>query len=113
MAGGVVITSGRTTSPSARLTWECLTIGIIAGCGGVLFGYDLGIAGGVASMDSFLTDFFPEVIEQKADAQAGGGNTYCKFDNNLLQVGGAQACLSARCDAYQPCFRVCVRLLLL
>ena len=105
MAGGVVITTGRSTSPTSRLTWQCLTIGILAGCGGALFGYDLGIAGGVASMDPFLADFFPGVLVKKADAQAGAGTTYCKFDDRLLQVRGARACLSAHCDAYQLFFK--------
>ena len=35
-----------------------------------------------------------------------------KFDSDLLQVRSAQACLSADCDAYQPCFQVCAGLLL-
>ena len=101
MAGGMVPTTGNTTaSYSSTITWRCVMVCILAGCGGVLFGYDLSIAGGMASMDSFLHQFFPDVLVKKADAQAGTGNTYCKFDNDLLQVGGCQACLSACGDAY-------------
>ena len=45
-----------------------------------------GIAGGVASMDPFLQRFFPQVIQQKADARQSGSSTYCQYDNELLQV---------------------------
>lgn len=42
---------------------------VIAASGGLLFGYDLGVTGGVESMDSFLSKFFPDVYEKKqADA---------------------------------------------
>ena len=37
-------------------------------------------------MDPFLQRFFPQVIQQKADAKQTGSNTYCQFDNELLQV---------------------------
>ncbi|GFQ02311.1 sugar carrier protein c [Phtheirospermum japonicum] len=41
---------------------------IIAAMGGLIFGYDIGISGGVTSMDSFLKKFFPSVYrKQQAD----------------------------------------------
>ena len=109
----------RAAEYSSHLTWRCCLICIMAGCGGLLFGYDLGespfaaeralnpfcstfglnfmrlarlstccagIAGGVASMDPFLQRFFPQVIQQKADARQSGSSTYCQYDNELLQV---------------------------
>eukprot|EP00250_Pteridium_aquilinum_P012445 c20731_g2_i2 orf=3-848(-) len=57
----------------------CLT----AASGGLLFGYDLGISGGVSSMDGFLLKFFPEVYRKKNDART---DNYCKFDNQLLTL---------------------------
>ncbi|RYR05878.1 hypothetical protein Ahy_B06g085705 isoform B [Arachis hypogaea] len=35
---------------------------MVAAFGGLIFGYDLGISGGVTSMDPFLKKFFPDVV---------------------------------------------------
>ncbi|CAD6201515.1 unnamed protein product [Miscanthus lutarioriparius] len=57
---------------------------IVAGSGGILFGYDLGISGGVTSMESFLRKFFPDVYHQmKGDKNV---SNYCRFDSELLTV---------------------------
>ncbi|XP_073119924.1 sugar transport protein 8-like [Henckelia pumila] len=56
---------------------------IIAACGGLMFGYDIGISGGVTSMDSFLLKFFPKVYEKKHSAKE---DNYCKYDNQMLQL---------------------------
>lgn len=53
------------------------------GSGGILFGYDLGISGGLTSMDSFLKRFFPKVYHQKQDRKV---SHYCQFDSELLTV---------------------------
>ncbi|KAG2539355.1 hypothetical protein PVAP13_9NG469800 [Panicum virgatum] len=52
-----------------RITPFLLLSCIVACCGGFLFGYDLGISGGVTSMNSFLKRFFPEVYRQKQDSK--------------------------------------------
>uniref|UniRef100_A0A453E520 Major facilitator superfamily (MFS) profile domain-containing protein n=1 Tax=Aegilops tauschii subsp. strangulata TaxID=200361 RepID=A0A453E520_AEGTS len=52
--------------------------------GGAIFGYDIGTAGGVSSMEPFLRDFFPDV-HRRMQAGAGVGN-YCKFDSQLLTL---------------------------
>ncbi|QHO18076.1 Sugar transport protein [Arachis hypogaea] len=52
--------------------------------GGLLFGYDLGITGGVTSMEPFLIQFFLAVYKQMRDDSAT--NQYCKFDNQLLML---------------------------
>uniref|UniRef100_A0ACD5VK79 Uncharacterized protein n=1 Tax=Avena sativa TaxID=4498 RepID=A0ACD5VK79_AVESA len=57
---------------------------IVAGSGGVLFGYDLGISGGVTSMESFLKRFFPDMYYRvKGDSHV---SNYCRFDSQLLTV---------------------------
>ncbi|KAG9452262.1 hypothetical protein H6P81_005166 [Aristolochia fimbriata] len=57
---------------------SCLT----AAMGGLIFGYDIGISGGVTSMEPFLTEFFPEVYHKlKEDSTV---SNYCKFDSQLL-----------------------------
>ncbi|XP_050223322.1 hexose carrier protein HEX6 isoform X2 [Mercurialis annua] len=50
--------------------------------GGVIFGYDIGISGGVTSMDPFLKRFFPEVYRKMKDDTKI--SNYCKFDSQLL-----------------------------
>ncbi|OEL26638.1 Sugar carrier protein C [Dichanthelium oligosanthes] len=58
---------------------------LIAATGGLLFGYDIGISGGVTSMDPFLVRFFPSVYRKQQEAAADrGGNQYCMFDSQLL-----------------------------
>ncbi|CAM0956195.1 unnamed protein product [Alopecurus aequalis] len=74
--GGAREYSGRVT-PFVVLTCA------VAGSGGILFGYDLGISGGVTSMDSFLKRFFPEVYRHKQDSKV---NHYCQFDSELLTL---------------------------
>ncbi|KAI7990049.1 Sugar transport protein 14 [Camellia lanceoleosa] len=57
---------------------------IVAALGGSLFGYDLGVSGGVTSMDDFLKEFFPKVYRRK---QAHINETdYCKYDNQILTL---------------------------
>ncbi|XP_022756452.1 sugar transport protein 14-like [Durio zibethinus] len=57
---------------------------LVAAMGGSLFGYDLGVSGGVTSMDDFLKEFFPKIYRRK---QARLRETdYCKYDNQLLTL---------------------------
>ncbi|EFJ37602.1 hypothetical protein SELMODRAFT_402035 [Selaginella moellendorffii] len=58
---------------------------IVAASGGLIFGYDVGISGGVTSMDDFLEKFFPGVKRHK-DLAANGDSDYCKYDNQKLQA---------------------------
>lgn len=68
---------------SGRVTPFVVLSCVVAGSGGVLFGYDLGISGGVTSMDSFLKRFFPKVYRQKQDSKV---SHYCEFNSELLTV---------------------------
>ncbi|CAL9099408.1 unnamed protein product [Musa acuminata var. zebrina] len=54
---------------------------LVAAVGGSIFGYDIGISGGVTSMDPFLEKFFP-VVYRKKNLQSQ--NNYCKYDNQGL-----------------------------
>ncbi|XP_042497569.1 sugar transport protein 8-like [Macadamia integrifolia] len=65
---------------------------IIAAFGGLMFGYDIGISGGVTAMDDFLLKFFPEVYERKLHAKE---DNYCKYDNQLLQLFTSSLYLAA------------------
>ncbi|GFP84012.1 sugar transport protein 8 [Phtheirospermum japonicum] len=48
-----------------------------------MFGYDIGISGGVTGMDDFLIKFFPKIYERKMHAAE---DNYCKYDDQMLQL---------------------------
>ncbi|KAL8192807.1 hypothetical protein R6Q57_027255 [Mikania cordata] len=55
---------------------------MVAATGGIIFGYDIGISGGVTSMEPFLKKFFPHVYTKMIkDTKI---SNYCKFDSQLL-----------------------------
>ncbi|GLU08852.1 hypothetical protein SLE2022_257370 [Rubroshorea leprosula] len=66
-----------------RITIYVIVCVIIAAFGGLMFGYDIGISGGVTSMDDFLKEFFPIVYRRKQHAHE---NNYCKYDDQSLQL---------------------------
>ncbi|CAN6199323.1 unnamed protein product [Urochloa humidicola] len=57
---------------------------LVASSGGLIFGYDIGISGGVTSMDPFLIRFFPSVYSAELDVVET--NQYCKFDSEILTL---------------------------
>ncbi|PUZ70182.1 hypothetical protein GQ55_2G206100 [Panicum hallii var. hallii] len=86
MAGGAAVApAGRRQDYPGRLTPFVFMACMVAATGGLIFGYDIGISGGVTSMDPFLLRFFPSVYRKQAEA-ADGGNQYCKFDSQLLTL---------------------------
>lgn len=81
MAGGLVVT-GESQPYNGRITWFVVLSSMVAATGGIIFGYDIGISGGVTSMEPFLRKFFPEVYtKMKRDSKI---SNYCKFDSQLL-----------------------------
>lgn len=67
-----------------RITPLVLLSCMVAASGGLLFGYEHGVSGGVTSMESFLKEFYPGVYEQiKEDSHS---NNYCKFNSQLLTL---------------------------
>ncbi|CAI9091993.1 OLC1v1027121C2 [Oldenlandia corymbosa var. corymbosa] len=67
---------------NGRITWFVVLSSMVAATGGIIFGYDIGISGGVTSMEPFLKKFFPEVFDKmKHDSKI---SNYCKFDSQLL-----------------------------
>ncbi|KAL8228675.1 hypothetical protein R6Q57_013575 [Mikania cordata] len=57
---------------------------VVAALGGLIFGYDIGISGGVSSMDSFLKKFFPSVYRKQLPHKSE--NQYCKYEDRLLTM---------------------------
>ncbi|KAL0388626.1 UNVERIFIED_CONTAM: Sugar transport protein 8 [Sesamum radiatum] len=68
---------------NSRVTPYVFSCWILAAFGGLMFGYDIGISGGVTGMDEFLMKFFPKVHERKLHAHE---NNYCKYDDEMLQL---------------------------
>ncbi|KAK2643116.1 hypothetical protein Ddye_024879 [Dipteronia dyeriana] len=96
MAGGFDIAHGNKGAEKqypGKLTWYVRATCIIAALGGLIFGYDLGISGGVTSMDPFLERFFPSVYhKEKIDTST---NQYCKFDDMKLTLFTSSLYLAA------------------
>lgn len=65
---------------------------IFAAWGGLMFGYDIGISGGVTAMDDFLIKFFPLIYERKLRAKE---DNYCKYDDQMLQLFTSSLYLAA------------------
>ncbi|KAL2467236.1 Sugar transport protein 1 [Abeliophyllum distichum] len=91
--GGFAPGPGTGKEYAGNLTLYVTVTCIVAAMGGLIFGYDIGISGGVTSMDSFLKKFFPSVYKkQKADDST---NQYCKFDSQTLTMFTSSLYLAA------------------
>ncbi|KAJ0093194.1 hypothetical protein Patl1_25398 [Pistacia atlantica] len=77
---------------NSKITIYVIVCWILAASGGLMFGYDIGISGGVTAMDDFLIEFFPKVHERKLHAKE---NNYCKYDNQYLQLFTSSLYLAA------------------
>ncbi|KAL5195040.1 Sugar transport protein 13 [Glycine soja] len=83
MAGGGFTTSGGEFE--AKITPIVILSCMMAATGGLMFGYDIGVSGGVTSMPAFLKEFFPEVYRKTVEEEELDSN-YCKYDNEKLQL---------------------------
>ncbi|KAI5436393.1 variant 2, species-specific tRNA processing [Lathyrus oleraceus] len=77
-----------------KLTFRVIITCVMAASGGLIFGYDHGVSGGVTSMDSFLKRFFPSVYEQEANLKPSS-NQYCKFNSQILTLFTSSLYISA------------------
>ncbi|WVZ85907.1 hypothetical protein U9M48_032765 [Paspalum notatum var. saurae] len=66
---------------SGGVTFSVAVTCLMAASCGLIFGYDVGITGGVTQMESFLKKFFPEVLRGMKTAKR---DAYCKYNNQLL-----------------------------
>jgi MFS family permease len=85
MAGGGMVTTGEVKHFEGKVTVYVVLTCILAACGGLMFGYDVGISGGVTSMNDFLGKFFPNVLANKLRS-AQTSNTYCQYNDQKLQA---------------------------
>ncbi|KAJ9539770.1 hypothetical protein OSB04_026276 [Centaurea solstitialis] len=81
MAVGPVVAS-ESGKYNGRITSFVVLSCMVAATGGIIFGYDIGISGGVTSMKPFLLKFFPDVYNKRI--QDTKISNYCKFDSQLL-----------------------------
>lgn len=95
MPGGGFSIEGGGNNYEGRVTLFVVLACIVATSGGLLFGYDIGISGGVTSMDTFLNKFFPEVIKKMKNNSPDGNNMYCKFESQILTLFTSSLYLSA------------------
>uniref|UniRef100_A0A0E0E8Z5 Major facilitator superfamily (MFS) profile domain-containing protein n=1 Tax=Oryza meridionalis TaxID=40149 RepID=A0A0E0E8Z5_9ORYZ len=111
MAGGFAVEAkvgggGERREFKGKITWYVWLCGIIAATSGLMFGYDVGISGGVTAMDGFLIKFFPSVYARKHRARE---NNYCKFDDQRLQLFTSSLYLAALAASFAAS-RLCTRL---
>jgi len=84
MAGGGFIAQGGGRDYEARVTGFVVVTCVVAAMGGLIFGYDIGISGGVTSMDHFLKKFFPSIYrKEEKDTE---DSQYCKFNSETLTL---------------------------
>ncbi|KAI3924346.1 hypothetical protein MKW98_032547 [Papaver atlanticum] len=77
------ISSNIRMKPSIKLTASMIFTCIVAASCGLIFGYDIGISGGVTTMEPFLRKFFPVVLRKMAETTR---NTYCVYDSEVLTL---------------------------
>ncbi|MCO5606034.1 hypothetical protein L7F22_060221 [Adiantum nelumboides] len=70
-------------SLSGKVTFYVIFSAFIASCSGLIFGYNIGISGGVTAMQNFLQSFFPALI---GESRVAAESTYCKFNDQGLQA---------------------------
>ncbi|XBH65071.1 hypothetical protein VPH35_118726 [Triticum aestivum] len=84
-AGGFSASSARPSGMEfeAKITPMVVTSCVTAATGGLMFGYDIGISGGVTSMEDFQREFFPTVLRKSRENK---GSNYCRYDSQGLQL---------------------------
>ncbi|KAG5236540.1 sugar transport protein [Salix suchowensis] len=83
-AGGLAPAKAGAVEFEAKITPIVILSCIMAATGGLMFGYDVGVSGGVTAMPDFLEKFFPDVYGKTQDPNLN--SNYCKYDNQSLQM---------------------------
>ncbi|CAN6360208.1 unnamed protein product [Urochloa humidicola] len=66
----------------AKITTPVVMSSVMVAIGGLMFGYDIGVSGGVTSMLTFQREFFPSVLTYYRRKESN----YCKYDNQGLHL---------------------------
>ncbi|OIV96721.1 hypothetical protein TanjilG_09263 [Lupinus angustifolius] len=83
MAGGGFAVDSPGGGFDGKITLSVVVTCIVAASAGLIFGYDIGISGGVTTMIPFLAKFFPEILRKAASAHV---NMYCVYDSQVLTL---------------------------
>jgi len=94
MAGGAFVAHGGGRVYEGKVTLFVVITCLVAATGGLIFGYDIGVSGGVTSMPQFLTKFFPSVWDKMND-KTHHETEYCKFDSEMLTLFTSSLYLAA------------------
>ncbi|KDP41374.1 hypothetical protein JCGZ_15781 [Jatropha curcas] len=81
MAVGGFAVDGPANGFNGKITVSVVITCIVAASSGLIFGYDIGISGGVTTMKPFLKKFFPSVLRKASEAKT---NMYCVYDSQVL-----------------------------
>ncbi|KAJ1411358.1 Sugar/inositol transporter [Sesbania bispinosa] len=68
---------------NGKITLSIVITCIVAASSGLIFGYDIGISGGVTTMKPFLEKFFPGILRKAASAET---NMYCVYDSEVMTL---------------------------
>ncbi|KAK7351182.1 hypothetical protein VNO77_10439 [Canavalia gladiata] len=83
MAGGGFAVEAPNKGFNGRITLSVVITCIVAASSGLIFGYDVGVSGGVTTMVPFLEKFFPSILRKAAGAEV---NMYCVYDSQVLTL---------------------------
>ncbi|KAJ6367620.1 hypothetical protein OIU78_000229 [Salix suchowensis] len=92
MAVGIAVGDNKKAYPGNLTPFVTVTC-IVAAMGGLIFGYDIGISGGVTAMPSFLKKFFPSVYRKQQEDSIS--NQYCQYDSQTLTMFTSSLYLAA------------------
>ncbi|GAB4826854.1 Transcription factor stp1 [Ancistrocladus abbreviatus] len=90
-AGGFVLREGK--DYPGNLTPFVTVTCVVAAMGGLSFGYDIGISGGVTTMPPFLKKFFPSVCRKLLEHTPI--DRYCQFNSQKLTMFTSSLYLAA------------------
>mmetsp|Transcript_28770 Transcript_28770/g.63386 ORF Transcript_28770/g.63386 Transcript_28770/m.63386 type:complete len:544 (+) Transcript_28770:163-1794(+) len=91
MAGGGPAAGGagkRAAEYKGHFNFNVFIAAVVAASGGLLFGWDIGVTGGVETFNSYKQRFFPHLVEGHST------DPYCAYDDALLQLFTASLFLS-------------------
>ncbi|XP_061345939.1 sugar transport protein 5-like [Gastrolobium bilobum] len=83
MAGGGFAVDAPANGFDGKITISVVITCIVAASSGLIFGYDVGVSGGVTTMVPFLMKFFPAILRKAAGSEV---NMYCVYDSQVLTL---------------------------
>ncbi|KAJ1406848.1 Sugar/inositol transporter [Sesbania bispinosa] len=83
MAGGGFAVDAPSGGFDGKITLSVIITCVVAASSGLIFGYDVGVSGGVTTMVPFLKKFFPAILRKAATAEV---NMYCVYDSQVLTL---------------------------